>query len=99
MKVEVVVEVEPPVTYSAPRGCGAADCWLTMVGGGVWKTGQDWMSTSVCTEERTSENNTNQFHLFVLFHLKYVSSCCSSKLKKSLDAKLGILENSSADAK
>ena len=67
MKVEVVVEVEPPVTYSAPRGCGAADCWLTMVGGGVWKTGQDWMSTSVCTEERTSENNTNQFHLFCAF--------------------------------
>ena len=54
--VEVVIEVEPPVTYSAPRGCGAADCWLTMVGGGVWNTGQDKMSTSVCTDERTSEN-------------------------------------------
>ena len=66
MKVEVVVEVEPPVTYSAPRGCGAADCWLTMVGGGVWKTGQDWMSTSVCTEERTSENNSFIFMCFFI---------------------------------
>ena len=54
--VVVVIEVEPPVTYSAPRGWGAADCWLTMVGGGVWNTGQDKMSTSVCTDERTSEN-------------------------------------------
>ena len=55
MEVEMVL-VEPPVTYSAPRGWGAADCWLTMVGGGVWNTGQDKMSTSVCTDERTSEN-------------------------------------------
>ena len=56
-KVEMVkVVVEPPVTYSAPRGWGAADCWLTMVGGGVWNTGQERISTSVCTEERTSEN-------------------------------------------
>ena len=45
---------DPAVTYSAPRGCGAADCWLTMVGGGVWNTGHERMSTSVCTEERTS---------------------------------------------
>ena len=87
MKVEVVVEVEPPVTYSAPRGCGAADCWLTMVGGGVWKTGQDWMSTSVCTEERTSEKNTNQFHLFVLFYLKFVSPCCGSNVKEIVRCK------------
>ena len=54
--VEMVeMEDDPAVTYSAPRCCGAADCWLTMVGGGVWKTGHERMSTSVCTEERTSE--------------------------------------------
>ena len=61
---EVEMVVEPPVTYSAPRGWGAADCWLTMVGGGVWNTGQERMSTSVCTDERTSENT--YFSLFAL---------------------------------
>ena len=68
-KVEMVMVkvVEPPVTYSAPRGCGAADCWLTMVGGGVWKTGQERMSTSVCTDERTSENCNILVVLLCLF--------------------------------
>ena len=70
--MEKMVEMvdDPAVTYSAPRGWGAADCWLTMVGGGVWKTGHERMSTSVCTEERTSAIGIF-FLVFLLFFLQF----------------------------